>query len=350
MAKYLNVYHDIKNAIETGVYKPGEKLPSEKELMVSYKFSRVTIIQAMNKLRDARLVIRRVGDGTFVADILPVRGRLISVALVLLGPNSELEESIRSCLKKEGISLAVFYSDDDAVKEREILRRIIDSGAAGIVCYPLLYGNNGNIWDSLIIKGFPIVFIDRYPKNIVFLSARASLFAEIGSFNNALIDYCTILDENPNNEEALYQRGLLYAGRKEFDKSAQDFYKMLELNPQSLYGRLGLASLYKIEGNYTEAEKIYNYLEDKEPEIAGIYSGRAELFILMEKGNKALSDINRAIRLSENQENPYLFIIRAKAKLLLFEKKPAAEDIQKAISLGYDKEAAEVLLNQIGNK
>ena len=254
----------------------------------------------------------------------------------------------------EWIEFSFKYIDENKLDSAEIaLKNALNLEPANSK-NPFLFNNLGTIQrrqgkNKEALESYTLA-LNRYPKNIVFLSARASLFSEIGSFNNALIDYCTILDENPNNEEALYQRGLLYAGRKEFDKSAQDFYKMLELNPQSLYGRLGLASLYKIEGNYTEAEKIYNYLEDKEPEIAGIYSGRAELFILMEKGNKALSDINRAIRLSENQENPYLFIIRAKAKLLLFEKKPAAEDIQKAISLGYDKEAAKVLLEQIGNK
>ena len=36
-----NILAQIKNAIFTGVYKPGDKLPSEKELKEMFKVSRV---------------------------------------------------------------------------------------------------------------------------------------------------------------------------------------------------------------------------------------------------------------------------------------------------------------------
>ncbi|MCL1938378.1 MAG: tetratricopeptide repeat protein [Candidatus Azobacteroides sp.] len=186
--------------------------------------------------------------------------------------------------------------------------------------------------------------LNRYPKNPIFLSARASLFAEIGDFKNALLDYNMLLEEEPRNEDALYQRALLLLNLKDFESSERDLGKMMEINPQSLYARLGFASLYKIEGRYDDAEKIYNYLESKEPDNPDLYAGRAELFLLMEKGGKALTDVNKAFRLSKETENPFLYIIRARAKLLLHEKKSAAEDIQKAISLGYNPEEAENLL------
>lgn len=186
--------------------------------------------------------------------------------------------------------------------------------------------------------------LNRAPKNSALLSARASLFAELGNFPNALIDYNTLLEENPTNEEALYQRGLLSIERKDFEQAKQDFTKLLELQPQNLFAHLGFATLYKIEGMYAEAENIYNYLEDKEPDYAGIYEGRAELFLLMEKASKALADINKAIKMHPETTDPYLYILRAKAKLLLYEKPSAAEDIQKAVTLGYDRKAANVLL------
>jgi tetratricopeptide (TPR) repeat protein len=186
--------------------------------------------------------------------------------------------------------------------------------------------------------------LTRYPENNVFLSARASLFSEMGDLKNALLDYNTLLEKEPNNEEALYQRGLLHLNMRNFELSERDFGRMMDLNPQSLYARLGFASLYKIEGLPDEAEKIYNYLEDKEPDNPAVYAGRAELFLLIEKGGKALSDINKAIRLSDGKESAYLYIIRSKAKLLLHEKKSAAEDIEKAVSLGYDAQEAAALL------
>jgi hypothetical protein len=59
----------------------------------------------------------------------------------------------------------------------------------------------------------------------------------------------------------------------------------------------------------------------------------------MEKPGKAYSDINRAIRLAgEDSQNPYLYIIRYRAKLLLRENESALKDLKKAISLGYNND------------
>jgi tetratricopeptide (TPR) repeat protein len=176
--------------------------------------------------------------------------------------------------------------------------------------------------------------LGRYPRNTVFLENRAALFAEMGKTENAILDYSVLLDEKPDDQEALYQRGLLYLQLKNSDKAEIDFKRMLELNPDGLYARIGFASLAKLRGDYPEAEKIYNYLLDKEPENAGLYAGRAELYLLMEKPGKASSDATQAIRLSET-ENPYLYVIRYRAKMMLYDKKSALADIEKARALGY---------------
>jgi tetratricopeptide (TPR) repeat protein len=183
----------------------------------------------------------------------------------------------------------------------------------------------------------------RYPKNKTFLSDRASLNAETDDYVTALIDYNTLLEEEPNNEEALYQRGLVNIELKNFESAESDFNRMLELSPMSFYARLGLATLYKVEKRYDEAEGIYIYLETKEPNHPEIYAGRAEIYLLKEKAGRALTEINKAIRWSET-ENPYFYIIRSRAKLLMREKDSAAEDIRKAMSLGYDAKEAEILL------
>jgi len=173
-----------------------------------------------------------------------------------------------------------------------------------------------------------------HPDNKIFLYARASLFVEMDSPENALLDYSTILQSNPGEEEALYQRGLLYLHAHHTDRAEQDFRKLLEIQPDGLYPRMGLASLAKFKGDYEEAEKIYNFLLDKEPERAELYAGRAELYILMNKGAKASADATRAIRLSGDNPSPYYYIIRYRAKILLHEKESAEADYRKAEELG----------------
>ena len=176
----------------------------------------------------------------------------------------------------------------------------------------------------------------RHPDQPVFLADRASLLSEMKQFQAAAIDYNALLEIDPNNPEYLYQHGMTCLELKNYEQAEVDFKKMLENNPMNLYARLGLAALYKVQSRYDEAETIYNYLESKEPNLSDIYAGRAEIYLLREKGGRALSEINKAIQLSE-KENPYFYMIRSRAKQLLLEKESAAEDVKKAIELGYQQ-------------
>lgn len=66
------LYHQLKQAfrseIERGVYKPGDRLPSEAELIRQYGISRITVRQALDELEAEGLVMRRHGKGTYVAE------------------------------------------------------------------------------------------------------------------------------------------------------------------------------------------------------------------------------------------------------------------------------------------
>jgi tetratricopeptide (TPR) repeat protein len=171
------------------------------------------------------------------------------------------------------------------------------------------------------------------PKNTVFLEARASLLAEMGQTENAVLDYSALIEERPADEEALYQRGLLYLQTGRDDLAETDFRRLMELYPNGVLPRLGLAALAKFREDFDEAEKIYAYLIDKNPANPRFYAGRAELYLLMNKPGKASADATRAISL---EENPYHYIIRYRAKLLLHEPKSAEKDLAKAKELGYD--------------
>ena len=56
------------NLIERGFWRPGDKLPGEKEFSAVLGLSLGTVQAAMRELVSARLLERRRGAGTFVAD------------------------------------------------------------------------------------------------------------------------------------------------------------------------------------------------------------------------------------------------------------------------------------------
>ena len=238
------------------------------------------------------------------------------------------------------LSLSFDYIEQNKLDSAEIILKTVLKNNPDDPLNPFLLNNLGTIQRKMGKLDEALVSynaaLSQHPSHPVFLESRASLFIEMGHAQNAIIDYSNLLNNNPNNEEALYQRGLLYLQIKNTEYAEADFRKMLELNPNGLYARRGFASLAKFRGDYVEAEKIYNYLLDKEPEDFNLYAGRAELYLLMEKPGKAYSDVNRAIRLvGENSKNPYLYVIRYRAKLLLHEKESALNDLKKAIELGY---------------
>lgn len=57
----------IKESILRGNFKPGDKLPSERELMGQFKVSRIVIRESIRKLEATNLLVIKRGCGMFVA-------------------------------------------------------------------------------------------------------------------------------------------------------------------------------------------------------------------------------------------------------------------------------------------
>jgi GntR family transcriptional regulator len=64
---YIQLYEVLRSRIEKGVYIPGDKLPSEREIIEQYNVSRMTVTSALQKLVRSGFVYRIRGKGTFVA-------------------------------------------------------------------------------------------------------------------------------------------------------------------------------------------------------------------------------------------------------------------------------------------
>src|SRR5829696_9177478 len=66
----LPLYHQLRellrDKIESGVWQPGHRLPTESELVAEFELSRATVRQSMQLLENDGLVERQQGRGTFV--------------------------------------------------------------------------------------------------------------------------------------------------------------------------------------------------------------------------------------------------------------------------------------------
>ncbi|MCW7942109.1 hypothetical protein AAW14_08690 [Streptomyces hygroscopicus] len=72
-AAYLQIADEFKRRIRDGELAPGEKLPSETELMAEHSVSRTVARQAIARLREDGYAISHQGKGSFAA--LPSEGR-----------------------------------------------------------------------------------------------------------------------------------------------------------------------------------------------------------------------------------------------------------------------------------
>lgn len=70
---YKQICDDIIQKIECHELKPGDKIPSETELASQYDVSRMTVRQALNEMLRERVLLRRRGFGTFVAEKIVTR-------------------------------------------------------------------------------------------------------------------------------------------------------------------------------------------------------------------------------------------------------------------------------------
>lgn len=76
-----SVVRQIEQLILRGILRPGERLPSERELSDRLGVSRPSLREALAELQEAGLLVSRAGAGVFVADVL---GSAFSDALVRL--------------------------------------------------------------------------------------------------------------------------------------------------------------------------------------------------------------------------------------------------------------------------
>ena len=63
---YIQLYNELKNLIEKGILKEGEKLPSIRSLAEELDVNNVTIVNAYKLLEQEDYVYSKKGSGTYV--------------------------------------------------------------------------------------------------------------------------------------------------------------------------------------------------------------------------------------------------------------------------------------------
>ena len=103
------VYRQLKAQLAKGVWKAGERLPSESELCATFGVSRVTVRAAIQQLEILGLVETRHGGGNFVRDFSTIQAMDTLHPLIQINENQDIITVLeyRKIIEKGTIALAV---------------------------------------------------------------------------------------------------------------------------------------------------------------------------------------------------------------------------------------------------
>lgn len=164
---YLKIKKYLLSIINENMGTRDFKLPSENQLAMKFKASRVTVKKAVNELADEGYIICFQGKGSFIN---PDYKKLKTdsgffVCFVLPDFSSPFFSRIAygafEYFMKNDVIMTIFHSDNNLDNEYKFLNNLNFSDYKGILIIPVrsdIY-NKGLI--SLSLKNYPIVSIDR---------------------------------------------------------------------------------------------------------------------------------------------------------------------------------------------
>jgi GntR family transcriptional regulator of arabinose operon len=171
--RHRAIYEELLGEIQSGVYKPGERLPSEALLCERFDASRITVAKAFQGLQRDHLVVRRPGSGTYVES--PSRTNSLQFGLLIpdLGTTEIFEPICQGIMRSPAAvshSLTWGHStskEQDPMKAvDELCRQYIAQRVAGVFFAPselseTMDESNQRTAAMLERAGIPVVLLDR---------------------------------------------------------------------------------------------------------------------------------------------------------------------------------------------
>jgi len=122
---YEQVIDQIKDMIDKGTLKKGDKLPSERDLVEQLKVSRASIREAIRALEVIGLIDCRQGEGNYIKSSFQDNlFEPLSIMFMLEGRNQEDIWELRKIMEVEASGLAAKRISEEQLKE---LKEIVES-------------------------------------------------------------------------------------------------------------------------------------------------------------------------------------------------------------------------------
>lgn len=164
--KYDRIVQYIQTMIEENQLRPGERIPSENELVRQFGMSRCTVRRAIELLAVRGVVEKRHGSGTFVCGF-PPRGRTHTVGIVTTYLDDyifpSLVNAIENVLASRHYSLTLGITGNQVEKERVCLQSMLDHDVDGVILEgtkSALPNPNLDLLQKFAERHVPVLFIN----------------------------------------------------------------------------------------------------------------------------------------------------------------------------------------------
>jgi DNA-binding LacI/PurR family transcriptional regulator len=171
--KYKQIYTRLRSALANREYAPGDKLPTENELVEQFHASRPTVSRALAQLESEGLVDRRAGSGTFVLAEKSAENHVLGLLIPDLGVTEIFEPICRGIsIERTGPSHDLLWgatlSPGAPVEDQaqQLCEYYLQRKVSGIFFAPLELATqneeiNRRITASIDEAQIPIVLLDR---------------------------------------------------------------------------------------------------------------------------------------------------------------------------------------------
>lgn len=136
---YCQLADEIQRKIECGEIKPGDKLPSESEMIQEYDIGRPTIRMALSQLVNKGYLEKERGRGTF-CKTAHVAEDLLNIDVILDMTDTYFipyyMKSISDVLTANHCNFIVSDSKDSTAEICSLLQKIIEKGTSGVIIQP----------------------------------------------------------------------------------------------------------------------------------------------------------------------------------------------------------------------
>lgn len=174
---YQGILQELRKYIDAHDLKPGDKLPSERELAETLEAGRSSIREALRAMELLGLIETRHGEGTFLSQYRPYHSVEVLSSFILQGANTRQDLLFaKKIIEKEAARIAYTHIDEEDIESLKAIVQdnVLSSEEKHVAFFQYLFYKTENL---LLAKVWQLM--DEFSYTISSLSYDESFYEQL---------------------------------------------------------------------------------------------------------------------------------------------------------------------------